>query len=189
MTPVPINGHTAADHANISGSLEALRTHNAEIILQDSEDGSSPFEGPEKLLEIWWSDSAEHAHGKGLRNVTRRDWEEMLDQVHCKVLSVIEGDGVDAYLLRLAWCLSIEATAQTTLHSESSMFVWPHKLILKTCGTTTLLLGLETILQLAKKVGYARGPWRVFYSRKTFMFPDKQKGPHKDWRAEMSTLR
>lgn len=68
------------------------------------------------------------------------------------------------------------------------MFVWPHKLILKTCGTTTLLLGIKTILRLAEQAGYTKGVWRAFYSRKTFMFPDMQKGPHKDWKAEMAVL-
>ena len=59
-------------------------------------------------------------------------WKEMLDLVNCKVLSVVESEHVDAYLL-----------------SESSMFVFPHKLILKTCGTTTLLLGLRRMLRIA----------------------------------------
>ena len=74
------------------------------------------------------------------------------------------------------------------MYSESSMFVWPHKLILKTCGTTTLLLGLHTILRLAKEAGFTNGIWRAFYSRKSFMFPERQKGPHRDWRNEMEVL-
>lgn len=60
-----------------------------------------PFEGPEKLLEIWWQDSAEKVPtGQGLRTVKQADWEDMLDLVHCKVLSTIQGDGLDAYMLR-----------------------------------------------------------------------------------------
>lgn len=72
---------------------------------------SAPFEGPEKLLEVWFSPSAAdvpdaHLHGRtGLRNVPRSIWEEMLEIVRCKVLSVIEGDEMDAYLLRCA-CIS-----------------------------------------------------------------------------------
>ena len=72
--------------------------------------------------------------------------------------------------------------------SESSMFVWPHKLILKTCGTTTLLLGIPTLLRIASETCGFKGVWRCFYSRKTFMFPDRQRGPHKDWNAEMAFL-
>jgi S-adenosylmethionine decarboxylase len=69
----------------------------------------SQFEGPEKLLEIWFAPSAadiEHAtlptkDGKyGLRKVDRAVWEEMLEIVKCKVLSVVEGSEMDAYLLR-----------------------------------------------------------------------------------------
>jgi len=86
-----------------------------------------PFEGPEKLLEIWFAPSVEaacstsrrnehlaagsssggrlrprannDAEWKGLRKVPREVWEEMLDIVKCKVLSVVEGDELDAYLL------------------------------------------------------------------------------------------
>jgi len=67
---------------------------------------SAPFEGPEKLLEIWFAPSAAHVphigpDGKvGLRAVPRRIWEDMLQIVKCKVLSVIEGTEMDAYLLR-----------------------------------------------------------------------------------------
>ena len=44
----------------------------------------------------------ENASGKktGLRTVARQTWEEMLDIVKCKVLSVVEGVDMDAYLLR-----------------------------------------------------------------------------------------
>lgn len=70
--------------------------------------GSSPFEGPEKLLEIWFAPSAADVpdassaeHGKtGLRKVERKIWEEMLNIVQCKVLSVVQGQEMDAYLLR-----------------------------------------------------------------------------------------
>ena len=109
----------------------------------------------------------------------------MLDLVNCKVLSIVESEHVDAYLL-----------------SESSMFIFPHKLILKTCGTTTLLCGLPMILEIAGamagfphvvgdlKAGIATAatPYRVFYSRKNFLFPDRQRGPHRSWRDEVKSL-
>ena len=81
------------------------------------------------------------------------------------------------------------------------MFVFPHKLILKTCGTTTLLLGLEKILQIAHTALANTSPATLpsieklgklvkqcFYSRKSFMFPERQKGPHKDWMLEVGLL-
>lgn len=109
----------------------------------------------------------------------------MLDLVHCKVLSIIDSEVLDAYLL-----------------SESSMFVYPHKLVLKTCGTTTLLLGLPKILEFAAlEAGFphtpadiskhtlaAAPPYRVFYSRKNYLYPDQQRGPHRSWRDEVRTL-
>ena len=109
----------------------------------------------------------------------------MLDLVNCKVLSVVESEDVDAYLL-----------------SESSMFVFPHKLILKTCGTTTLLSGLPRILEIAAthagfpkatpppshEISTAAAPYRVFYSRKNFLFPDRQRGPHRSWKDEVKAM-
>ena len=102
----------------------------AKLSIPDSPDLATmpgPFEGPEKLLEIWFAPSAEAAcstsrqhatHGagsssgvrlrpranndaewKGLRKVPREVWEEMLDIVKCKVLITVEGDEIDAYLL------------------------------------------------------------------------------------------
>ena len=69
-------------------------------VLEDSS-SSPPFEGPEKLLELWFAPSWESLRDTdGLRRVKRAVWEEVLDLVRCKVLSVIEGDEVDAYLLR-----------------------------------------------------------------------------------------
>jgi S-adenosylmethionine decarboxylase len=72
-------------------------------------DANGPFEGPEKLLEIWFAQSPAHvpdasfpdAQGRtGLRKVPRQTWEDMLSIVRCKVLSVVNGDDIDAYLLR-----------------------------------------------------------------------------------------
>ena len=67
----------------------------------------SPFEGAEKLLEIWFApsivdvpDFRSRGCKCGLRRVARHVWEEMLTIVKCKVLSVAEGNETDAYLLR-----------------------------------------------------------------------------------------
>lgn len=74
----------------------------------DPQSASAPFEGPEKLLEIWFApsaadvpDASSPVDGRcGLRKVNRETWEDMLDIVKCKVLSVIQGKEMDAYLLR-----------------------------------------------------------------------------------------
>jgi S-adenosylmethionine decarboxylase len=143
--------------------------------------------GPEKLLEVWFAPGADAlppgTKQNGLKAVAGETWKDMLDLVNCKVLSVIDSEHVDAYLL-----------------SESSMFVFPHKLILKTCGTTTLLLGLRRMLRIAAlDAGFPHTgrsndlktiatPYRVFYSRKNFLFPDKQHGPHRSWKEEVKFL-
>lgn len=66
--------------------------------------------------------------------------------------------------------------------------MYPHKLILKTCGTTLNLLGLPRILDIAAKYCGFTTVHRFFYSRKSFMFPERQQGPHREWRAEVEYL-
>jgi S-adenosylmethionine decarboxylase len=145
--------------------------------------------GPEKLLEVWFSGSSTDLPGQagplGLKKVSVDTWKGMLDLVNCKVLSIIESEHVDAYLL-----------------SESSMFVFPHKVVLKTCGTTTLLWGLTRLLEIAavdagfpsvtgqpgSGIAAAATPFRVFYSRKNYLYPDQQQGPHRSWRDEVRYL-
>jgi S-adenosylmethionine decarboxylase len=74
------------------------------------------------------------------------------------------------------------------LQSESSLFVSAHKLILKTCGTTLNLLGVPRILEIAAQYADMPTVYRCFYSRKSFMFPERQKGPHRDWKHEVEFL-
>ncbi|KAF9071109.1 S-adenosylmethionine decarboxylase [Rhodocollybia butyracea] len=138
-----------------------------------------PFEGAEKLLEIWFAPSAAAVpdatspeDGRiGLRKISSAIWEEMLNIVQCKVLSIISGAEMDAYLL-----------------SESSFFVSPHRIILKTCGTTLNLLGLPRILDIAANHANMSSVYQCFYSRKSFMFPERQLGPHRDWQQEVQFL-
>lgn len=185
MVNTEIPKHCTTSPSSFSGT--PLLTINREATIDL--DSTNSFEGPEKLLEVWFSASPlslpEASAPAGLKIVPSEVWKEMLDLVNCKVLSIVESEDVDAYLL-----------------SESSMFVFPHKLILKTCGTTTLLSGLPKILEIAALVAKfphsigdaVRGtataaiPYRVFYSRKNFLFPDRQRGPHRSWRDEVKSL-
>ena len=185
MVNTEIPKHCTISPSSLSGTPLVTINREATIDL----DSSNSFEGPEKLLEVWFSASPrslpEASAPDGLKIVPSEIWKDMLDLVNCKVLSIVESDNVDAYLL-----------------SESSMFVFPHKLILKTCGTTTLLSGLPKILEIAALVAkfphalanVVRGtataaiPYRVFYSRKNFLFPDRQHGPHRSWRDEVKSL-
>ncbi|KAI9037019.1 adenosylmethionine decarboxylase SPE2 [Aspergillus affinis] len=184
MVYIGIPKNYTASPSSFAGTPSLTINHAA---AQDL-DSTNAFEGPEKLLEVWFAPSAESlgpAKPAGLKAVPEEIWKDMLDLVNCQVLSIVSSEDVDAYLL-----------------SESSMFVWPHKLILKTCGTTTLLSGLPRILEIAALFGgfpkstapssrgidVAAAPYRVFYSRKNFLFPDRQRGPHRSWRDEVRTM-
>ena len=68
--------------------------------MPDNSSSSAPFEGPEKLLEIWFAPSASAIDHQGLRAIDRKLWEQVLEIVKCKILSVIQGSDIDAYLLR-----------------------------------------------------------------------------------------
>ena len=45
------------------------------------------FEGPEKLLELWFADAEDspETRGRGLLDVDRATWETMLAEVRCQV--------------------------------------------------------------------------------------------------------
>ncbi|KAF9575603.1 spermidine resistance protein [Mortierella alpina] len=184
-----------AAHAHLHDNEAGFQNDTFLDTTNDNQEAGS-FEGPEKLLEIWFGpapyllqgirtipaelqpangsdldDSVEGSNRYGLRIVPKPIWDEMLAIVKCQVLNSIQNDCMDAFLL-----------------SESSFFVYPHKLILKTCGTTTLLMALPKILEIAQKYCGLEKVWRVFYSRKTFMFPERQLHVHRDWKDEVAFL-
>ncbi|SPO06853.1 related to S-adenosylmethionine decarboxylase (spe-2) [Cephalotrichum gorgonifer] len=183
MTSLPIPGSHVLSTSPATPHLTINHDVAADL------DSTNAFEGPEKLLEVWFAPSPSAlppgVNPAGLKAVPTKTWVRMLDLVNCEILSVLESEPVDAYLL-----------------SESSMFVFPHKLVLKTCGTTTLLLGLQRLLHIAAAdagfpfhnaksatdIHAAATPYRFFYSRKNFLFPDKQRGPHRSWKQEVKYL-
>ena len=69
------------------------------------------------------------------------------------------------------------------LLSESSLFVYSHKLVMKTCGTTTLLMALEPLIAITSALGMTI-EW-LAYTRKDFIFPQVQKVPHRDPQEEV----
>lgn len=128
------------------------------------------FEGPEKKLEIEFSLIENHTlQESSLRNVSKEVWQEILDNVNCKIISVTKNDYINSYVL-----------------SESSLFVYDLKIILKTCGTTTLLRCIEPLLQLSSNMGLEVS--FVFYSRGKYIFPNKQLYPHNSFENELKTL-
>ena len=92
------------------------------------------FEGPEKKLEIYLDRSSGSPHG--LRSFQTAVWADVIADAQATILHRQSNAEFDAYLL-----------------SESSLFVFSHRIVLKTCGTTTLLLVLPKLLRLAEAVG------------------------------------
>lgn len=84
----------------------------------------------------------------------------------CTILSVASTADIDAYVL-----------------SESSLFVYETRLIMKTCGTTTLLRCLSTLFEYSDALDMQLS-W-VGYSRKNFLFPSAQLWPHVNFGEEM----
>jgi len=155
---------------NVAIQLYSLYIH---IYPMDQQIATMPdsehfFEGVEKLLEVWFDEST-LATGD-LRNITRKEWENLLCHVKCEIISFKKNDYIDAFLL-----------------SESSMFVSQRRWILKTCGTTTPLKCLEQLLELAKVEGYCVIS-DIFYSRKNFTRPEVQNSPHKGFYEEVTYL-
>ncbi|TMW60289.1 hypothetical protein Poli38472_000331 [Pythium oligandrum] len=125
------------------------------------------FEGPEKNLEIDFKVGV--GATDGFRNVTRDEIDAMLDAGQCQILSKTSNEHIDAYVL-----------------SESSLFVYSHKVVIKTCGTTTLLLMLPFIKKYADALGMEI-EW-VSFSRKNYTFPEEQKYPHTSFQTEVTYL-
>lgn len=161
-----------------------IETSYVDLDLSANLDSTFAFEGPEKLLEVWLWPAADKIPSnviqEGLKAIPFARWVSILDLVNCKILSMKSSPSVDAYLL-----------------SELSLFVFPHKLILKTCGTTTTLAALAELFEIVREFCGADGrpievdsmdTSKVFYSRRSFMFPDKQKHVHTDWKREVELL-
>lgn len=147
-------------------------------------DYTGVFEGPEKTLEVCFRRiSDDHidpstgelsgTHGPiqrtGLRRLSRPDLDLICSRARCTILSCVSNSYLDAYVL-----------------SESSLFVYPYMLVLKTCGTTTLLRCIAVLIDLGRKLGLEID-W-VGYSRKNFNFPGDQMFPHQSFHQELDYL-
>ncbi|EZF28215.1 hypothetical protein H101_08103, partial [Trichophyton interdigitale H6] len=91
------NHYTGSPSSYVAPSLTI--NHEATVDL----DSTNAFEGPEKLLEVWFTASPDDLVNSpvpnGLKAVSADTWKGMLDLVNCQVLSIVESDDVDAYLL------------------------------------------------------------------------------------------
>ena len=115
-------------------------------------DEPGAFEGPEKTLEVCFLPGAGDI--RGCRGLTRAQLDCILEEARCTILSRMSNAHLDAYVL-----------------SESSLFVYAHKVVVKTCGRTTLLRCLRRLVQEATSTLGLQLEW-VGYSRKNYCFPD-----------------
>lgn len=129
------------------------------------------FEGFEKRLEITFSEAPVFVDpkGLGLRALTRSQLDSILEPACCTIVAQLSNSDFDSYVL-----------------SESSLFVYPNKIILKTCGTTKLLLSIPPILRLSESL--SQGVYSVKYSRGSFIFPNSQLAPHRSFSEEVAAL-
>jgi len=151
----------------------------------------SGFEGPEKRLEVHFkpintkkrnstnlnnnnsynndNNTNNNNNNIGLRSISKDTWQSVLDYAKCTIISTTRNDYFDSYVL-----------------SESSLFVYTYKVVLKTCGTTTLLHSLSKMMEVAKDVDASVE--LVLYSRKNLSFPSKQQYPHTSFDDEVHFL-
>jgi S-adenosylmethionine decarboxylase len=141
------------------------------------------FEGAEKLLEVWFSNSSSCSEDGNsetesfddkpltLRNIPRSELERLVEIAHCQIVSAVRGRSMDAYVL-----------------SESSLFVSDNRVVMKTCGSTSLLAAIEPLMELAKRYCGLDVVSNVYYSRKNFLRPDLQPEHHKTFEEEVTNL-
>lgn len=129
------------------------------------------FEGFEKRLEVTFCEQPmfKDPQGQGLRALTRCQLDSILEPACCTIVSQLSNAELDSYVL-----------------SESSLFVYPLKIILKTCGTTKLLLSIKPILKLAESLSLSVST--VKFSRGSFIFPTYQPSPHRSFCEEIAFL-
>lgn len=129
------------------------------------------FEGPEKRLEFVFrpKTSASVVPSRGLRLITKSDWQAMCTVARCNIISQTSNQYCDSFVL-----------------SESSLFVYPTMVMIKTCGTTALLQAIAKIIEYGER--YNLEVAQVLYSRKNFLFPTVQPEVHRDWSNEVALL-
>ena len=112
------------------------------------------FEGSEKKMEVIFSPVR-----KPLRNKPLSFWKNLCDKANARIISHFSNSFCDSYIL-----------------SESSLFVWDHRLLMLTCGDTSLVNSILRVLKKFKQSDIEL----LFYQRKNEFFPYKQKSSFVD---------
>lgn len=127
-----------------------------------------PFEGVEKRLVMAFSPETDAPY-RQLRAFPQSAWDKICASAQCTILSKTHNDHCTSYVL-----------------SESSLFVFDHEVLLKTCGTTTILFAIKPIVALAHKAGLKLQ--RIFFTHLDFSFPTNQIYPHGNFDHECQFL-
>ena len=106
------------------------------------------FEGPEKKLEIILSRPLAN-----LRSDADARWEAVVHACGAAIISRKQTSEMDAFLL-----------------SESSLFIWKNRILMITCGRTTLARSVPLIIERVGRDNIAF----FFYERKNVMYPHLQ---------------
>ena len=145
----------------------ASASESSEANNNEQQDEFPFFEGCEKRLEIVFSDTGDK---QGLRRISKDEWNGLLAHAHCTILGgCTSSETLDSYIL-----------------SESSLFVSPLRVVIKTCGTTSLLQIVPVLVTVAEKLGASLET--VFFSHQNYMFPERQPAPHHNLEAETQYL-
>eukprot|EP00605_Chrysophyceae_sp_TOSAG23-4_P001454 GSChrysophyteH1.ASY1.ANO1.1589.1 assembled CDS len=156
------NSSTSCGGSSVRIEKMAMGTHDKQAYI------AGTFEGPEKTMEIIFRNGV-GSDQRGLRSLKRSQLDKICAAAKCTIMSKMCNNHLDAYVL-----------------SESSLFVYTHRLVMKTCGTTTLLRCIGTILSFADEMGMEL-TW-LGYSRKNLFFPTEQQWPHSNFGDEMKYL-
>lgn len=152
------------------GSSDSSDELDARIFCDLSATGATEdfvFEGIEKRIEIFFRVGSED--GVGLRALPRNSWDHVCSAAVCTIIHHEPSERFDSFIL-----------------SESSLFVFRDRVMIKTCGTTRPLFSVDAIISEAKKVGLEA--LDMTYSRGSFLFPDRQLHPHNDLKTEIDFL-
>ncbi|EGC31012.1 hypothetical protein DICPUDRAFT_50446 [Dictyostelium purpureum] len=156
-------------------STEIFNESDAGFVIESTQNCyADGFEGPEKKLDIRFCPinkiTGKNSTSKiGLRAINKDRWQQVLDSARCTIISQTSNQFMDSYVL-----------------SESSLFVYPRRAMVKTCGTTTLLHLIAKMVEVGKECGLEVE--MVVFSRKNLNQPTKQIFPHCSFNDEVAFL-
>lgn len=114
-----------------STEIVADNINNNNILRDYPEFDVGPFDGIEKHLVVQFDDavlrSSPFLTDGSLRSLSMNQWQSVLDKAQCQILSFKELKGPDERRGKSSSCTAY-------LLSESSLFVFDNRVILKTCG-------------------------------------------------------